>query len=99
MRWYELRKWPHERTEVIRRLSATGKPNLVIVRYPSPDWDTLVEWVYNGANIDRHPVVFAHDLGAAKNRELLEYYRDRTVWLLTFDPNDPDKLLLNPYPR
>ncbi len=100
MQWpVELRKWPHERTEMIRRLSFTSKPNLVIVRYPSPDWDTLEELVYNGADIDRQPVVFAHDLGAAKNRELLEYYRDRTAWLLTFDPNDPDKLFLNPYPR
>ena len=50
MHWpVEIRKWPHERTEMIRRLSFTSKPNLVIVRYPSPDWDTLEELVYNGA--------------------------------------------------
>ena len=81
---------------MIRRLSFTSKPNLVIVRYPSPDSDTLEELVYNGADIDCQPVVFAHDLGAAKNRELLEYYRDRTAWLLTFDPRRSRQIIFEP---
>ena len=91
--------WPHERTDLIRRLSATGKPNLVIVHYPSSAWNVGTEWVYNSADIDRQPVIFAHDLGTARNAELFSYYRDRTVWLLTFDPDNPDKYFLNPYPR
>jgi S-adenosylmethionine:diacylglycerol 3-amino-3-carboxypropyl transferase len=44
------------------------------------------EWVYNSADIDAQRVIFAHDLGAVKDRELLAYYPDRDSWLLTFDP-------------
>jgi hypothetical protein len=91
--------WPHQRAEMIRRLSAEGKPSLVIVRYPTPTWDIGSEWVYNGADIDRQPVVLAHDLGTDKNKDLLKYYPDRTVWLLTIDANNPDKYSLSPYPR
>jgi hypothetical protein len=91
--------WPHERTEMIRQLSSNGRPNLVFVRYPTPDWHVNIEWVYNSADIDSQRVVFAHDLGTNMNRELLDYYKDRTVWLLTFDPNDPNKFFLNPYPH
>ena len=57
----------------------------MIVRYPSPDWNPLEEWVYNSADIDSQRVVFAHDLGVEQNRALLAYYPDRTVSLLTFD--------------
>lgn len=91
-------RWPRERTDMIHRLSSNHRPNLVIVRYPSPSWNVWIEWVYNSADIDRQPVVFAHDLGPTQNRTLLNYFRDRTVWLLTFDPDDPDKYFLNPYP-
>ncbi|MBV8436953.1 MAG: hypothetical protein JOY95_05510 [Silvibacterium sp.] len=91
-------RWPHARTEMIRQLSANKKPSLVIVRYPSPFWNVVIEWVYNGADIDHQKVIWANDLGADRNRELLNYYPDRTVWLLTFDPDNPDRYFLNPYP-
>jgi hypothetical protein len=58
----------------------------VIVRYPSPDWRLDEEWVYNSADIDSQRVIFAHDLGAAKDRALLAYYPNRAALLLTFDP-------------
>ncbi len=74
-----------QRNALIARLSALNQPQLVIVRYPSPDWKVDQEWVYNSADIDRQRVVFAHDLGTAQNRALLGYYPDRTAWLLTFD--------------
>jgi hypothetical protein len=91
--------WPHERTEMIRRLAATGKQNLVIVRYPDPSWNVVLEeWVYNGADIDRQPVIFAYDLGPDRDKQLLDYYRGRTVWLLTFDPRHGDRYFLSPWP-
>jgi hypothetical protein len=91
-------RWSHIRTEMIRELSSNGKPNLILVRYPTPAWNVHDEWVYNGADIDSQRVVFAHDLGTNRNRELLDYYKDRTVWLLTFDPKNPRKCFLTPYP-
>ena len=39
----------------------------------------------NAADIDRSPVVWARDLSAQENRELVEYFRGRKVWLV--DPN------------
>lgn len=94
----ELHSWAHDRVETIRQLAAAGKPALVFVRYPSPVWNVDAEWVYNGADIDHQPVILAHDLGNAENHRLLEYYPDRTAWLLTFDPNGSTHFL-NPYPR
>src|SRR5712672_282457 len=44
------------------------------------------EWVYNAADIDASKIVWARDLGRAKNQELIEYYKDRTAWIL--DPKE-----------
>jgi hypothetical protein len=61
---------------------------LAIVRYRSPH-DAWNEWVYNGADIDNSKVVWARDMGKEKNRELLEYFKDRQVWLVEPDENPP----------
>ena len=50
------------------------------------------EWVYNGANIGEHRVVWANDMGPAQNEELIRYYKDRHAWLLEADAQPP-KLL------
>ena len=50
-----------------------------------PDHEILEEWVYNGADIDGSKVVWARDMGAAKNQELIDYYKDRRVWLVEPD--------------
>jgi hypothetical protein len=63
----------------------------VLVRYPWPDWLIDEEWVYNSADIDHQRVIFAHDLGAEKDRALLEHYPDRTPLLLTFDSTSGQK--------
>lgn len=90
--------YPYRRAALIRGLSALSQPQLVFVHYPAPSWKIGTEWVYNGASIDQEKVVFAHDLGAEKDKALLAYYPDRTAWLLTFDPvTGQDKL--GPYPR
>ncbi len=93
--------WPYRRAALIRSLAALDRPQLVFVRYPWPAWNVgpivLQEWVYNSAEIDRQRVVFAHDLGAEKDRALLAYYPDRTAHLLTFDPATGMEKLA-PYP-
>ena len=73
-----------ERTAITARLAALTGPQLVLVRYDS-DHDPMLEWVYNGADIDKQKVVWARDMGPTQNDELLRYYSKRTVWLL-----DPD---------
>jgi hypothetical protein len=80
--WTKSDDWPYRRAEMIQTLQHREKRQLVFVRYPSPEWDVGVEWVYNGADIDGQRVVFAHDLGSDENAKLLEYYRDREAWLV-----------------
>jgi hypothetical protein len=83
------------RLSVIHRLEGAGGRHLVIVRYAS-DHDPLDDWVFNHADIDGSAIVWARNMGAAGNRELLDYYRDRHVWLLEPDAREP---ALVPYRR
>jgi hypothetical protein len=71
----------YRRAEVLEKLRATPGRDLVIVRY-GPHHIIHHEWVYNGADIDGSDVVWARDMGADRDRKLLDYFRDRRVWLL-----------------
>jgi hypothetical protein len=88
--------WPaigQERVAFERQLQSFPGPQLVLVRY-SPGHDPLADWVYNGADIDGQKVVWARDMGADNNEELLHYFKDRRVWLLEADDLPPK---LQPY--
>ena len=69
----------------------------MLVRYGS-NHDPMLDWVYNGADIDRQKVVWARDMGEARNAELLRYFNDRGVWLLDADDLRP-RLVQYPVPR
>jgi hypothetical protein len=77
--------WGRMRQTLVAELEANPGEDLVIVRY-EPGRNINTEWVYNPADIDRAPVVFARDMGPARNRELLEHFKGRTVWLLDVGP-------------
>ncbi len=51
------------------------------------------EWVYNPANIDAAPVIWARDLGQTENEKLRGYYAGRSLWL--FKPDQ--SMNLSPY--
>ncbi|HTR38476.1 MAG TPA: hypothetical protein VMH80_21345 [Bryobacteraceae bacterium] len=74
---------PEGRIAIGSELQAAPGKQLVFVRY-SPQHQ-FQEWVYNAANIDQAPIVWARDLGPQENQRLLRYYPDRTPWLL--EPN------------
>jgi len=82
-----------ERAKMVAQLESLPERHLVLVRY-RPDHNVLAEWVYNGANIDRSRVVWARDMGATQNEELIQYYKDRRVWLMEPDEIPPR---LSPY--
>jgi len=67
--------------------------HLILVRYSAHRPDKSDECVYNGADIDGSRIVWARDMGEAKNKELLDYYHgSRKVWLYQPD-NDPTKVV------
>jgi len=88
--------WPAmgpERAAIVAQLNSLPGPQLVLVRY-KPGHDTLIEWVYNDADIDSSKVIWARDMGEPQNDELLRYYPDRRLWLLEADDVPPK---LSPY--
>jgi hypothetical protein len=83
--WYGLSsRCGVERSQIAAQLAQLPSRQLVLVRYSS-DHEPLDEWVYNDANIDSSKVVWAREMEAAENLELIHYYKDRTVWLVEPD--------------
>jgi hypothetical protein len=48
------------------------------------------EWVYNGADLDASPVIFAHLRSPRENRDLLNHFPDRKTWLVRLGPQLTD---------
>ena len=92
--WYGARPLGIARTKVQTELENQLGTQLAIVRY-SAKHDSLVEWVYNAADIDKSKVVWAREMDPASNLELIRYYKDRKVWLVEPDCNPPK---VSPYP-
>jgi hypothetical protein len=86
--------WYRQRARLQEHLEQDPDRHLVIVRY-GEDHSPLEEWVYNRADIDGTKVVWARDMGPARNTELREHFRDRRIWLLEADA--PTRRLV-PYP-
>jgi hypothetical protein len=83
--------WPRgnlDRARILHTLQDSPGEHLILVRY-GRDHRADTEWVYNAAHIDRAKVVWARDMGARDNQELLQYFKNRRVWML-----DPDTLPL-----
>jgi len=71
--------WSRARRAIEDELVSTGQRHLVVVPQRT---GTAGEWVYNRADIDAAPVVWARDMGSVANQELVEYFAGRTVWWL-----------------
>lgn len=65
------------REAVVERLGALGGRHLVFVRF-HPGGE---QWVFNDADVDAATIIWAHDLGDARNAEMARHYADRRVWL------------------
>lgn len=70
-----------QRNNVIKRLLETDGEHLVLVRYQRPP-EYHEEWVNNSPAVDRQRIVWACELDADRNADLLKYYAGRKVWLL-----------------
>ena len=72
------------RGEVLRQLQPMSGKHLILVRYSSQH-SFHYGVVYNDADIDNSPVVWARELDDSSNRRLIAYFYDRTVW--RFNPD------------
>jgi hypothetical protein len=83
-----------DRARVLDTLEHLSGPQLAIVRYTAQH-EPMNEWVYNAPDIDTSKVVWAREMDAAHNLELMHFYANRKVWLV-----EPDSLpaAVLPYP-
>lgn len=91
--WIGPEHYGTEREAVLKQLESQPGRQLAIVRYDTRIHNPIDEWVYNGAEFNGAKVLWAQDMGTAENQKLIEYYGDRSVWLV-----EPDKAA-NPIAR
>lgn len=82
--WYGPAPAGGERAQIEAELEQLPGKQIALVRY-APSHNPLIEWIYNDADIDHSKVIWAWDMGPQQNRELLDYYKDRNVWLVQPD--------------
>jgi hypothetical protein len=92
--WYGPEHDGVERAQIESQLEQLPGKQLVIVKY-WPGHYPFDEWVYNEASIDSAKVLWAREMSATDNAELIRYYKGRTVWLV-----EPDAIpaRITPYP-
>jgi len=82
--WYSEDPHNVQRARLIKQLEREPGQHLVIVRY-NPDHEIFEDWVYNSADINSAKVVWARDMGATGNQELIEHFKAHSVWLVEPD--------------
>ncbi len=82
------------RANIVTGLEQLSGKQLAIVRYSSHH-NPFDEWVYNAADIDHSKVIWAREMDAADNCELMQYYKDRKAWLVQPDLTPTS---VSPYP-
>ncbi len=72
------------KSRIAGELAKIPGKHLVFVKAKT-DPANLFQWIYNAADIDASPIVWARDLGAERNAKLAAYFSDRDTWMA--DPN------------
>jgi hypothetical protein len=72
------------KSRIERNLEAKPGKHLVFVKAKTDPYN-LFQWIYNDADIDASRIVWARDLGAERNAQLIAYFGGRQVWAV--DPN------------
>ncbi len=89
------------RKPVEKQLAALPGQHLVLVRY-SKDHNSGEEYVYNEADIDHAKTVWAREIPGVDIAPLLNYFRNRDVWVYEPDTDDQSvtryEIKGNPHP-
>ena len=85
--------WATGRALLVKKLDSLPGRHLVIVHYAA-NHNVHHEWVYNAADIDQAKIVWARDIPGQDLQPLIQYFKDREVWLLEADNSPPE---LRPY--
>jgi hypothetical protein len=88
--WFRFHPSVDDRARIAARLEALPGKHLAIVRY-LPERALEGEWVYNAADIDHAKIVWAREIPGISMTPLLDYFRDRHVWVV--EPGPPDSTL------
>jgi hypothetical protein len=92
--WFGPALYGTERAHIEAGLEVLPGKQLVFVRDSSMR-DPLDQWVYNAADIDASKVVWAREMDATDNRELMQYYGVPKAWLIKMDTQPAT---ISPYP-
>jgi hypothetical protein len=94
---FDKREFVADRKAVLEKLEQAPGKKVVFVKY-EPGYDVNLEWIYNRADIDHSETIWAHEMGPARNRELINYYPDRQFWRLVASGNGRVELTRLPTP-
>jgi hypothetical protein len=89
---------PSQRDAVVEAARQYGERALIFVRY-GPNKPRDYEWVYNAADIDAAPVVWAREISPEQDRRLIEHFADRHVLRLDVSGHESNLSLLRPPTR
>jgi hypothetical protein len=86
--WHQRGPESFGRTAMVAKFRDLAGRQLIIVRYSSKH-EIFNEWVYNDADIDNSKLVWAREMSPAENAQLVDYFKDRRIWLLKADEHPP----------
>lgn len=85
------------RLAIQHKLESLPGPDLILVSY-GPRASVHEEWVYNRADIDHAPVVWAHSLDPAQDQKLMNYFSNRRIWRLQVDEKASEPVEISAFP-
>jgi hypothetical protein len=92
--WYGPGIFGTERAGIQAALEKLPGKQVAIVHY-GPKHIPIDEWIYNSADINGQKVIWAREMDSANNEELIQYYKDRQIWLVDADS---EPAMFSPYP-
>ncbi|MDR3406700.1 MAG: hypothetical protein P4L99_29715 [Chthoniobacter sp.] len=81
--------WFRDRERVLAQFEAMPGKQLVFMRY-STDHNPNREWVFNEADIQNSKVLWSREMTPETDRQVIDFYRGRTVWLVEPDKPHPE---------